>query len=34
MENSVNAEKSGVVKKIHVTTGASVSAGDVVVEIE
>jgi acetyl-CoA/propionyl-CoA carboxylase biotin carboxyl carrier protein len=34
MENSVNAEKSGVVKKIHVATGASVSAGDVVVEIE
>jgi biotin carboxyl carrier protein len=34
MENSVNAEKSGVVKSIHVATGDSVSAGDVVAEIE
>jgi acetyl-CoA/propionyl-CoA carboxylase biotin carboxyl carrier protein len=34
MENSVNAEKSGVVKSISVTTGASVSAGDLVMEIE
>jgi biotin carboxyl carrier protein len=30
----VNAEKSGIVKKVHVTTGDSVSAGDPVVEIE
>ncbi len=34
MENTVNAEKSGVVKTINVATGDSVSAGDVVVEIE
>jgi acetyl-CoA/propionyl-CoA carboxylase biotin carboxyl carrier protein len=34
MENSVNAEKSGVVKSISVTTGASVSAGDLIMEIE
>jgi acetyl-CoA/propionyl-CoA carboxylase biotin carboxyl carrier protein len=34
MENSVNAEKSGVVKSVRVATGASVGAGDVVVEIE
>jgi acetyl-CoA/propionyl-CoA carboxylase, biotin carboxylase, biotin carboxyl carrier protein len=34
MENSVNAEKSGVVKSINVTEGDSVSAGDVVAVIE
>jgi acetyl-CoA/propionyl-CoA carboxylase biotin carboxyl carrier protein len=34
MENAVNAEKSGIVKRVHVTTGDSVSAGDPVVEIE
>jgi biotin carboxyl carrier protein len=34
MENSVNAEKAGVVKSIAVTAGDSVSAGDVVVVIE
>ena len=34
MENSVNAEKSGVVKSISVETGASVGAGDIIMEIE
>jgi acetyl-CoA/propionyl-CoA carboxylase biotin carboxyl carrier protein len=34
MENSVNAEKAGVVKSINVASGDSVSAGDVVVVIE
>jgi acetyl-CoA/propionyl-CoA carboxylase biotin carboxyl carrier protein len=34
MENSVNAEKSGIVKSIKVATGDSVSAGDVVMVIE
>jgi biotin carboxyl carrier protein len=34
MENSVAAEKSGVVKSIRVTSGDSVGAGDVVAEIE
>ncbi|MFY9783488.1 MAG: acetyl-CoA carboxylase biotin carboxylase subunit [Acidimicrobiales bacterium] len=34
MENTVNAEKSGIVKSIHVATGDQVSGGDVVVEIE
>jgi acetyl-CoA/propionyl-CoA carboxylase biotin carboxyl carrier protein len=34
MENLVSAERSGVVKAINVKTGDSVSAGDVVLEIE
>ncbi len=34
MENSVNAEKTGVVKAIKVAPGDSVTAGDVVVVIE
>ena len=34
MENSVAAEKSGVVKSVRVTSGDSVSVGDVVAEIE
>jgi acetyl-CoA/propionyl-CoA carboxylase biotin carboxyl carrier protein len=34
MENSVNAERAGVVKSISVATGDSVSAGDVVAVIE
>jgi len=34
MENSVNAERSGVVKSINAATGDSVSAGDVVAVIE
>jgi acetyl-CoA/propionyl-CoA carboxylase biotin carboxyl carrier protein len=34
MENSVNAEKAGVVKSINVVAGDSVSAGDVVAVIE
>jgi acetyl-CoA/propionyl-CoA carboxylase biotin carboxyl carrier protein len=34
MENSVNAEKSGVVKAIRVAAGDSVSGGDVVAVIE
>jgi biotin carboxyl carrier protein len=34
MENSVNAERSGVVRSINVATGDSVSAGDVVAVIE
>jgi biotin carboxyl carrier protein len=33
MENSVNAEKDGVVKAVNVAEGASVAAGDVVVVI-
>jgi acetyl-CoA/propionyl-CoA carboxylase biotin carboxyl carrier protein len=34
MENTVNAEKSGVVTAVHVATGDQVGGGDVVVEIE
>jgi acetyl-CoA/propionyl-CoA carboxylase biotin carboxyl carrier protein len=34
MENTVNAEKSGVIKSVKVATGDQVSGGDVVVEIE
>jgi acetyl-CoA/propionyl-CoA carboxylase biotin carboxyl carrier protein len=34
MENSVNAEKTGVVKEIRVTTGDSVGGGDVIAVIE
>jgi acetyl-CoA/propionyl-CoA carboxylase, biotin carboxylase, biotin carboxyl carrier protein len=34
MENSVNAEKAGVVTAINVTSGDSVSAGDVVAVVE
>jgi glutaconyl-CoA/methylmalonyl-CoA decarboxylase subunit gamma len=34
MENSVNAEKAGIVKSINVASGDSVSAGDVVAVIE
>ena len=34
MENSVNAERAGVVKSINVTSGDPVSAGDVVAVIE
>jgi acetyl-CoA/propionyl-CoA carboxylase biotin carboxyl carrier protein len=34
MENSVNAEKAGVVKSIKVAAGDSVSAGDIVAVIE
>jgi acetyl-CoA/propionyl-CoA carboxylase biotin carboxyl carrier protein len=34
MENSVNAEKAGVVKSIKVKAGDSVGAGDVVAVIE
>jgi len=34
MENTVNAEKGGVVKAIKVTAGDSVSAGDIVAVIE
>jgi acetyl-CoA/propionyl-CoA carboxylase biotin carboxyl carrier protein len=34
MENSVNAERAGVVRSINVTSGDSVSAGDVVAVIE
>ena len=34
MENSVNAEKSGVVRAINVAEGDSVSAGDVVAVVE
>jgi acetyl-CoA/propionyl-CoA carboxylase biotin carboxyl carrier protein len=34
MENSVNAEKGGVVKTIKVAEGDAVSAGDVVAVIE
>jgi acetyl-CoA/propionyl-CoA carboxylase biotin carboxyl carrier protein len=34
MENSVNAERAGIVKSINVTSGDSVSAGDIVAVIE
>jgi len=34
MENAVNAEKSGVVKEVRVSAGASVGAGDIVAVIE
>jgi biotin carboxyl carrier protein len=34
MENSVNAEKAGVVTSVRVAAGDSVSAGDVVAVIE
>jgi len=34
MENSVNAEKSGVVVSINVAAGDSVGAGDTVVVVE
>ena len=34
MENTVNAEKSGVVTAVNVATGDQVGGGDVVVEIE
>ena len=34
MENSISAEKAGIVTEIKVTAGDSVGAGDVVVVIE
>jgi acetyl-CoA/propionyl-CoA carboxylase biotin carboxyl carrier protein len=34
MENSVNAEKAGVVKQIMVAAGDSVGGGDVVAVVE
>ena len=34
MENQINAEKSGTVKEIKVTTGDSVGGGDILAVIE
>jgi biotin carboxyl carrier protein len=34
MENHINADKSGTVKEIRVTTGDTVGTGDVLVIIE
>jgi biotin carboxyl carrier protein len=34
MENEITAPKAGIVKSLHISVGASVGAGDVMVVIE